>query len=215
MLCMKKCVPGILLFLLTSCSSFNARSQSFETEQLLLNLEKLSQLKSMLEDLKKGYEIISNGYNRVKEVSEGNFNLHDLFLHHLLKASPTVRNYYKVKEITTNGLKLVDECKGAFKYFQQSAEFTTEEINHLKKVYTHLLSKSANYLEDLAVLISDGTFRMSDDERISHIDAIHLQVLDQLTFLKHFNNENKVLLIQRAKAQNDVETSKRLHGLTY
>ena len=211
---MKKCVFGCVFLSLILCSSFSGKSQSFETEQLLLNLQKLSQLKSMLEDLKKGYEVIRNGYNRVKEVSEGNFQLHDLFLSHLLEVSPMVRDYYKVGQISKNGLKLIRECKEAFQYFRQSEELTKEEISYLKNVYTQLLSKSANYLADLAEILTSGVFRMSDNERLNRIDQIHFSLLNQLIFLRHFNAQNKVLLTLRAKARNEIGTSKNLYGLT-
>ena len=39
--------------------------QSNEIEQLLLNAEKLTQLKNILTDMKKGYQVVSKGYNTV------------------------------------------------------------------------------------------------------------------------------------------------------
>ncbi|HUQ67577.1 MAG TPA: hypothetical protein VM101_15550, partial [Flavitalea sp.] len=51
-------------------------SQSDEAQQLLLNVEKLTQLKKILNDMYKGYKIVSKGYNTIKDISEGNFDLH-------------------------------------------------------------------------------------------------------------------------------------------
>lgn len=51
-------------------SSMNA--QSAEIQQLILNIEKLSQFKKILSDMKKGYELLSGGYKTVKDMSEGN-----------------------------------------------------------------------------------------------------------------------------------------------
>lgn len=55
---MKKCVWVVSLLLILSVS---VRAQSHEAQQLLLNVEKLAQLKQMLSDLKKGYDILVKG----------------------------------------------------------------------------------------------------------------------------------------------------------
>jgi hypothetical protein len=53
-----------------------AAAQSAEVQQLLLNVEKLAQLKKILSNMKTGYQIVSGGYNTIKDISKGNFNLH-------------------------------------------------------------------------------------------------------------------------------------------
>ena len=60
--------------------SFRASAQSAEIQQLLLNVEKLTQFKQILSDMKKGYQILEGGYNTIKDISEGNFSLHKAFL---------------------------------------------------------------------------------------------------------------------------------------
>ena len=75
------------------------KAQSDEAQQLLLNVEKLSQFRTILKNMKKGYEILSKGYNRIKDISKGSFNIHDAFLDGLLIVGPTVRNYKKVADI--------------------------------------------------------------------------------------------------------------------
>ena len=75
---MKKCIVILWLFLISFSGQVVA--QSTEIQQLLLNVEKLAQLKKILSNMKKGYEIVSNGYNTIKDISKGNFNLHEAFL---------------------------------------------------------------------------------------------------------------------------------------
>src|SRR5689334_17359441 len=105
---MKSCVMGLLVI-----SAFlvapRANGQAQEVQQLLLNVEKLAQLKSILADLKKGYEIVSTGYSTIKNLSEGNFNLHQAFLDGLLQVSPTVRNYRRIADIIRSQISLVKE----------------------------------------------------------------------------------------------------------
>jgi hypothetical protein len=191
----------------------NVRAQAFEVQQLLLDVEKLSQLKSILSDLKKGYQIVLGGYTTIKNISEGSFHLHDLFLDRLLEVSPVVKNYRRVSDIISLQLAIVREYKAAFRQFSESGLFTPEEIDYISKVYAGLFERSVKNLEDLAMVITAGKLRMSDDERLSQIDAVWKNMEDGLTFLRHLNSETKVLALQRAKERSDVATQKRLYSI--
>src|SRR4051812_4125515 len=96
---MKRCVMMIILCVPLLFASTQSKAQEQEIQQLLLDVEKLAQLKNILTDLKKGYEILSGGYQTIKNISEGNFNLHQTFLDGLLQVSPVVRNYKRVADI--------------------------------------------------------------------------------------------------------------------
>ncbi len=93
---MKKCI--VIVWIIMFFFFGQTMAQSTEVQQLLLNIEKLSQLKKILSNMKKGYEIVSNGYNTIKDISKGNFNLHQDFLDGLLQISPTVRKYKRIAE---------------------------------------------------------------------------------------------------------------------
>ena len=66
---MKKFVIAACICLSFSICTVNA--QSAEAQQLLLNVEKLSQLKSILKNMYKGYEVVSKGYNAIQDISKG------------------------------------------------------------------------------------------------------------------------------------------------
>jgi hypothetical protein len=199
----------IILFLFSS----SLVAQSTEAQQLLLNVEKLAQLKKILSNMKKGYEIVSNGYNTIKDISKGNFNLHEAFLDALLQVSPTVRKYKKIGEIISCQTQLVKEYKSAFRRFDASNLFNTNEIKYMDNVYTNLFNKSLQNLEELTMVITAGKLRMSDDERINAIDRIYNNIADKLVFLRTFNKENDVLAIQRGREMVDTKVSKKLNGL--
>ena len=187
-------------------------AQSTETQQLLLNVEKLAQLKKILSNMKKGYEIMSKGYNTIKDISKGNFNLHESFLDGLMQVSPTVRKYQKIGEIIIFQTQLVKEYKSAFRRFDASNLFNSNEIKYMGNVYTNLFNKSLQNLNELTMVITAGTLRMSDDERINVIDRIYSDMGDKLVFLRTFNNENNVLAIQRGREMVETRISKKLNG---
>lgn len=207
---MKMCVV-IFLFFVFPCSVVKAQTE--EVEQLLLDVEKLKGLKGILADLKKGYEIVYTGYSTIKNISEGNFKLHQVFLDGLLEASPAVRNYKKVADIISLQLKIVSEYKAAFKQFRENGMFTPGELDYMRKVYSHLFDASVNNLETLTLVLTSGALRMSDDERLKQIDGLYEEVTDKLSFLRRFNNQSAVLMAQRAGEAQSINGSKILFGL--
>src|SRR5580692_2717144 len=101
----------------------NVHAQSYEVERLILDIQKLAQMKNILTDLYKGYEILNTGYNTIKNISEGNFNLHKAFLDGLLAVSPAVKNYQKALDIIDYESRIVSEYKSALSRFQQDKHF--------------------------------------------------------------------------------------------
>ncbi len=198
----------LLLFSSTLCLG-----QSQEAKQLMLNVEKLAQLKLMLSHMKKGYDILNKGYTSIKNISEGNFNLHRDFLDGLLQVSPAVKKYAKVADIISFQIKLVKEGKAALTEFKGSKQFTVAEIEYMASVYSNLLGQSAKTLDELLMVLTAGKLRMSDDERLKAIDGIHDEVMEQYTFLNEFNNGTAILSLQREKDKMDIDLMRKIHGL--
>ncbi len=209
---MKKIIILLIFFIALTTTKVSAQSE--EAQQLLLNVEKLSQLKQILNDMKKGFQIISGGYNTVKNLSQGNFSLHKTFLDGLLQVSPVVKNYKKVTDIINTQLMLVREYKMAYNRFKQDNNFNLQELDYLGKVYSNLFKQSLNNLDDLAIVITANKLRMSDDERLQAIENIYNDMQDKLMFLQHFNNNTTILAVQRAKDKNDVSTIRNIYGIT-
>lgn len=206
----------ILILILTvsmTIVSHKANAQSAEIQQLILNIEKLSQFKKILSDMKKGYELLSGGYKTVKDMSEGNFSLHKTFLDALMQVSPVVKNYKRVGDIINFQLLLMKESKNGLNRFVKSGNFSEKEISYFEKVYGNLLSQSLRNLDELTMVVTADKLRMSDDERLQAVDDIYLQMQDKLLFLRNFNATSNVLALQRAKEAKDVYASKELQEL--
>jgi len=188
-------------------------AQSQEAQQLLLNWEKLTQLKKILQNMYDGYKIVHTGYTTIKDISEGNFSLHKTFLDGLLQVSPAVRKYKRIADIINYQVRIVKEYKSAFNQFKNSHQFTIAEIEHIGKVYGNLFNQSLKSLDELAMVITAGRLRMSDDERLQAIDRIYNSITDQYSFLQEFNNQTAVLSVQREKEQMDIKLMRKIHGL--
>lgn len=209
---MKKIFISALIILISLIPN-KATAQAQEIQQLILNIEKLTQFKQILRDMKKGYQILSGGYKTVKDMSEGNFSLHKTFLDALLQVSPVVRNYKRVGDIINDQVLLVKESKTAFNRFSKSQSFTKAELNYLERVYSNLLGQSLRNLDELVTIMSADKLRMSDDERLQAIDEIYQDMQDKLLFVRNFNAESNILALQRAKESNDVQVGQRFYEL--
>jgi hypothetical protein len=202
----------VLVALTTGCFFQKGKAQAAEAEQLLLNFEKLTQLKALLENLYDGYTILEKGYGAVRDLSEGNFSLHQAFLDGLLQVSPAVKNYYRVADIISCQLRTVKEYRAAFTQFKEAGTFTPEEMVYLESVYARLLRRSAEGLDELALVLTAGELRMSDDQRLGAIDRIYAELADQYAFLRDFNSRTALLSRQRLGEKTQIDLSRKLQG---
>jgi DNA repair ATPase RecN len=204
----------MMLVVLLCVGSVVANAQAQALEQLSLDITKLAQFKQILSDMKTGYQILTDGYNAVKDISEGNFNLHKDFLDALLAISPAVKNYVKVANIISNQLTLVSEYKTAYSRITSSGQFNPDEITYVMTVYNNLITASVSNLEHLITILTAGSLRMSDAERLRAIDQLDEDMTGKLTFLRHFNNNAVMLGLQRAREQNDLQGVGNMYQLT-
>jgi len=204
----------IVLIVVILCNAGRLHAQSYELQQLILDVEKLTQFKKILSDMKEGYEILTKGYNAVRDISQGNFNLHKVFLDGLLAVSPTVKNYVKVADIISNQVKLVQEYKAAFTRLQRSGLFNLDEIDYVARVYSRLFDESVDNLSDLVTIVTAGSLRMSDAERLQAIDRIDKAMSEKLFFLRQFNSQTAVLTLQRSKEKQSIQGVQNMYGIT-
>lgn len=196
-----------LMLLISLCLSIPAKrlfGQSADVSQLVLNVEKLAQLKKILLQMKQSYSILSKGYGMVSQLSQGNFNLHRVFLEGLMEASPSVRKYRKVKEVVNIQLHLVSLCNTSIKRYRNSGAFSIGELRYLASVQQKVLSESLGNLEELAVLVAGGLVQMDDGERLSAIDGIHRKMEETIGFLRRFLVSTDILRLQRIRHGRDL-----------
>jgi len=163
--------------------------------------------------MKTGYDIANGGYNQVKSIASGNFNLHASFLNGLMAVSPAVANYGRVADILLQQANLVTEYKRYQQQFRQSGTFNADELAYMANVYTALLQQSLQNLSRLTDILAAGKLRMSDAERLKAIDKIYADSCDQSAFLKSFDRQGVLLSLQRSKDINDTQTLKKLYQL--
>ena len=210
---MKKVLIGLMILVGSVGAVQPAHAQAQELEELALDIQKLAALKSILKEMYDGYKILTTGYNAVKDISQGNFSLHKLFLDGLLTVSPTVKKYVRIADIINSQLTIVTEYKTALAHFRGIQLFNNSDINYLQSVYNNVFNLSLQNLDELLMVITDNQLRASDAERISAIDRIYKDMEDKLEFLRQFDNNAGLLATQRQKALEENQSLQRLYGI--
>ncbi|MBS1519844.1 MAG: TerB family tellurite resistance protein [Bacteroidetes bacterium] len=209
----KRLSRPVAISLVMLCFTLHANAQSDELQQLLLDIEKLTQFKSILSDMKKGYQIYQQGYGTISGLSKGNFDLHYVYLTGLLAVNPAVLNNSRVGQIMSQQSDIISEYKRYASLFRQSGSFSPAELGYMDNVYNQLVKQSNANVDDLANVTTAGKLRMSDDDRLRAIDRIYNSSSDQLQFLRYFNRQAVLLSLRRSKDLNDTKTLKRLYGI--
>jgi hypothetical protein len=211
---MKGCkVWVIALMLLLPVSDVMAQSVSDDIQQLLLDVEKLSQLKQILTEMYQEYTMLYNGYEKIKGLSQGTFSLHKVYLDGLLLVSPSVSSYWKVADIVLKEANLVSNYQAASAYFRGSGLFSSQELDGIAVFYSTVVERAEKDIAELTMVITGGTLRMSDGERLSAIDRIDGDVTGQLSVLHGYNNSAALQAAQRAQEAGDIGAVRGLYGI--
>ncbi len=125
--------------------------------------------------------------------------------------SPAVQKYERVIDIINDQESIVSEYKIAYNIFKQDKHFTPDELIYLSNVYNNLIASGEKNLTNLINVMTAGTLRMSDAERLHAIDGIYSDTHEQLSFLRAFNGKTAALARSLSSDENDLETLRGLY----
>lgn len=139
--------------------------------------------------------------------------LYDDYFQELWRVKAALANYYRVKAIIERQVQLVREYQIAWALFQQDKMITPEELQGMKEIYSGLLTESAHNLEGLFLVINSFQTQMSDAHRMSIINEVSTALEANLMDLKKYNEQARLISLQRATERGEIEYVKKLYGL--
>ncbi len=119
-----------------------------------------------------------------------------------------------MKDIIQRQVQMVNEYKGAWALFKQDKNFTTAELDYMYNIYTGMLDESLKNIDQLFLVANAFATQMSDAKRLQIINAVSDNMEHQFMDLKEFNDQNKMISLQRASEKGEIEYVKRLYGLS-
>lgn len=209
----KKIIVALLIAAITvhMAGQVKAQSMSDVIEELMLDYQKLAGMKSTLNQMYSGYNVLTRGYNAVKGVSMDNFNLHKAFLDAQLLVSPGVRAYPRARDIIRNQQDVFTAYRSGKNSYADSELLTPAERKYLSSVYERLTQACADDLDELNRVTTDSQLRMTDAGRLAAIDRLYLQSTDQLGYIRKFNEQLASMIRHRQAYRSDSQTINSLY----
>jgi hypothetical protein len=162
--------------------------------------------------LQKGYSVAKDGTGTISTIKNGDLNLHAAYYDSLSVVSSKVRNYPKVRATITLQKQIVSGHDKAVPKIAGSRLSATEK-NGYNTIYQAILKRSVTDLEELQLIVADGKLKLSDDERLTHIDKLYKTMLNNYGQAQKLNNQTLALAAQREREGKDNKALKSLYGL--
>lgn len=201
--------------LVLGCSVLPVRSQSiFElTEQLAIDGEELAVMRSTLQELVQGYDQMKTGFAHIRDIVKDNFNLHKTFLDALWVTSPAVRADPRMTSIVNTMTRTMAAYRSGSALVAGSPVFIAQELSYIIGTRSAVLTRCNQQMEELAMVSTDNTLRMSDDQRIEVLGRVDAETRAEFAFLQQFNDTLAFEVARRQKEAGDLHTLKHLYGL--
>lgn len=211
-------LAGLLSTGCLPAQSFSEWFKQKKTQKKYL-LAQITALQSYSHWIEKGYQIAAVGLGAVSSFKQGDFSQHSHYFSSREKVSSAVKNYPKVSAI----LKMADAMSKIRKKLTSAAGsgsgltamLNSHELQSLKRINDAAAVEADKDLETLALLVTDGKLKMTDDERIKAINLLYTRVRKRLTATMEFDRRMQALVSSRKKQAadpGDVGVLRRLYG---
>lgn len=170
--------------------------------------------------LQNAQKTLENEMSKLKmaEISdwvEKHRKLYDDYFKELWEVKNALASYQRIADIIKRQTQIIKEYKEAWALFQRDKNFTREELDHIYSIYSGMIEESVKNIDQLFLVTSAFVTQMSDAKRLEIINTVSDNLEQQYTDLRDFNNQNKVLSLQRAAERGEIEYVKRLYGLSW
>lgn len=213
---MKTC--GLMLIIvLAGCPVQAQRLAEFfqqKKTQISYLIRQTEALQTYLGYLEKGYRIAEVGLDIIRDLKHGEWNLHDTYYRSLKSISPAVAHDDRIAGIIILQIRILQCCKKGFQMTRNKDVFSPEQDRYLSGVYTSLLKDCSRDMTTLLALTTPGRLQLTDEQRIERIGGLYLDMEDRYTFIKKFNEYNKLLLINMLNEHHMLSMMKANYGIS-
>lgn len=168
--------------------------------------------------LQNAQKALENQLSKLKldEISDWSSKQKDLFsgyYQELWNIKTAIAYYSKISELTQKQVALVNSYNQAWNLLKSDKHFTADELAYMTKVYSGILQASVNDLDQILLVINANKTQMPDAKRMEIVNKAADHMDTNYNDLQQFNNQNKLLSLQRAGDENEVLTLKKYYGI--
>lgn len=201
--------------LLTAAAAPSCRAQTFgewfnqkKTQKKYL-LEQIAALQVYIGYAKKGYELVGSGIETIRDITSGEFGLHNAFVSGLKKVSPVIRDDVRVAEIVAMELEII----AGFSRMRGLEGLRVDQLMYLGSVSGLVLLGCYQDLEELLLVVTSGKVEMKDDERLVRLNGIYERMVDRSAFARYFSGQFAGLLRQQSLEAEAIERLRRYYEI--
>lgn len=211
----------IKVFLLSTflLSTTTLRAQTFDewfrqknTQRKYL-VQQVAALQAYAGGLREGYSIARQGISTVEHIKNGDLGLHQAFFGSLRLINPAIGGSARIADILHYQVAIARNLREALPVLRQSGKLKEHELEHLEEVKARVLASCARDLEELWLVQTENEWEMRDAGRLQRIEMLYQNTLDAVRFTQSFFKEARVLTLQRAREQQELENARSLYGL--
>jgi hypothetical protein len=133
--------------------------------------------------VKKGYSVARDGLGVVRDMTDGEFRLHELFISGLKKVSPAVRNDTRIADIVAMEIVMVR----SFGRILDLDGLSPDRYAYLQSVKAVVMEACLDDLAELLLVLTSGKVEMGDSERLSRLEVIYQRMQDRSAFVQDFS----------------------------
>jgi hypothetical protein len=169
--------------------------------------------------LQNAQKVLENKLNELKlteiaEWTEKHRKLYKEYYDELWKVKNAIASYQRIKQILERQKGLVTEYKRVWGIVRNDDHFTKNELDYMYRVYSGIMKASIRNLDQVLVVINSFKTQMSDGKRLEVINRCGEEIEQNYFDLKEFNTQNIQLSLSRAKDAHEMETIRKLYGLS-
>lgn len=202
-----------LLMTIVVTMSFSCLAQTWDEwtqqkkTQIKYLLQQIAAKKVYIEYLQKGYSIANKGLTAIRNIKDGDFNLHSDFFGALKTVNSKIKNSGKVAAIIAFQIRILKESKQSLERIKAMNQFTPGELDYCSDVFDNLLEDCLKNIDELFLVISSA-LGMTDDERMKRIDKLYTDMQGKYGFCSSYSNEMGILAVQRMSEQSEINKAK-------
>ena len=193
----------------TRAQTWNEVFKQKETQKKYI-IQQIAAMKLYAGYLKKGYDIANKGINSIKDISKGEFDLHQSFFTSLKMVNPAIAGNSKIAQVIAWQMTI---SKDLFA-LNSRTELPPSDKSYIRQVRLKVMKECEQDMEELLLVITQGKLEMKDDERINRLDKVYVSMKDKYQFTQSFSNQVKTLSLQKEQEERNNEASKKLYGFT-
>jgi hypothetical protein len=211
----KKLLAFTIMTFAASALATNVKAQTFaewfaqKSTQKKYLLQQIAALQVYAAYYKVGNNIAHNGLGSITGSLTAENGLHTTYYNNLRAVSPVVKNNKQVSDI----MQWQKDILARMANLDKTANLTDDEKEYITQVKAALYNDCNAQITELQNVVTDSKLKMSDEERLKHIGAIHTAMQSNYRFASAFSDQVKVYAVQRIQENNNVLVEKRIYGI--